>query len=394
MKSFATAAIAATLAGSVSATIPIYSSGKTCHNITVPVCITARNGVFDKEKLTPKSNIDVTNFILNNARQGHNYTQEQLKGYTDFTGTYNLSTTYCAPTHGAPSTVQLLTHGIGFDRSYWDFPYNNYNYSYVNRAVEEYGYATFSHDRLGIGMSSHGEPVNEIQVALEVAALKELTDLLRAGKIAGVPKFKKVLHVGHSFGSVQSYALAAMYPDITDGLGLTGFSQNGTFLPFFQYGGDFTQANLNPALKSYVDGYLAPASASAVQTNFFAEGDFDPKILEVATMTGQPVTVGELLTIGGAAAAKNPTKAPVLIITGERDVPFCGGDCFIAPTGFKSIPQTSAAMFPNTRKFQVDIVPGAGHGLNLQYSHPQTYTSILEFFKANGAGPNALLRRV
>lgn len=189
--------------------------------------------------------------------------------YTNFEGSYELSTTYCAPSHGAPDTVQLLTHGIGFDRSYWDFPYNNYNYSYVNRAVEEYGYATFSHDRLGIGMSSHGEPVNEIQVQLEIAALKKLTDLLRAGEIPGVPKFKKVIHVGHSFGSVQSYALAAMYPDITDGLGLTGFSQNGTFLPFFQYGGGFTQANLNPNLTSYVDGYLAPATASAVQTNFF-----------------------------------------------------------------------------------------------------------------------------
>lgn len=53
-------------------------------------------------------------------------------------------------------------------------------------------------------------------------------------------------------------------------------------------------------------------------------------------MTGQPVTIGELLTIGGATGSMNPTKAPVLIITGEKDVPFCGGDCLAAPTGFNS----------------------------------------------------------
>ena len=156
--------------------------------------------------------------------------------YQTVSGSYKLATTFCAPDHGTPNVVQLLTHGIGFDRSYWDVPFNNFNYSYTNEAVDEYGFATFSHDRLGIGMSSQGEPVNEIQVQLEVSALKALTDMLRAGKIQGVPKFEKVLHVGHSFGSVQSYALTSQYPGISDGLGLTGFGQNGTFLPFFQLG--------------------------------------------------------------------------------------------------------------------------------------------------------------
>lgn len=122
-------------------------------------------------------------------------------------------------------------------------------------------------------MSSHGEAVNEIQTLLEVAALKSLTDKVRAGSIPGMPKFSKVLHLGHSFGSVQTYALTAMYPDISDGIALTGFSQNGSFIPFFLLGGDFTQANKNPALSDYVNGYLAPASQSAVHTNFFAPGD-------------------------------------------------------------------------------------------------------------------------
>lgn len=122
-------------------------------------------------------------------------------------------------------------------------------------------------------MSSHGEPVNEIQVLLEVAALKSLTDKIRAGSIPGIPKFNKVLHVGHSFGSEETYALTAMYPDVSDGIALTGFSQNGSFVSYFLLGGNFVQANKNPALASYVNGYIAPADASGVQTNFFAPGD-------------------------------------------------------------------------------------------------------------------------
>lgn len=227
-------------------------------------------------------------------------------------------------------------------------PFNNYNYSYVNQAVDHYGYATLSHDRLGIGMSSHGEPVNEIQVLLEVAALKALTDKLRSGAIPGAPKFKKVLHVGHSFGSVQSYVLTAQYPTISDGLGLTGFSQNGSFLSQFLLGGNFRGAQAYPQFASLPKGYLAPASIQGAHINFFAPNDFDPKILDFGYQNGQPVTVGELLTIGGAAAAANSIKAPVHIITGERDVPFCGGNCLAPPTNFTSIPEVSSPLKSTT----------------------------------------------
>lgn len=81
--------------------------------------------------------------------------------------------------------------------SYWDTPYNNFNYSYVNVATDEYKYYTLAYDRLGIGNSSHGEPMNEIQAFLEIQALAALTTMLREGKFPGVKdKFDKVIHVG------------------------------------------------------------------------------------------------------------------------------------------------------------------------------------------------------
>ncbi|KAF3760561.1 alpha/beta-hydrolase [Cryphonectria parasitica EP155] len=358
------------------------AAARRCTNLSVPVHVQARNAVFNLT--TPQSDIDVINFVLDNTQNGHNFTAELLTGYADVGGQYTITATYCEPDNGPSGTVQLLTHGIGFDRSYWDLPVNNFNYSYVAQANAA-GYSTFSYDRLGIGMSSRGEPVNEIQSSLEIAALYELTVRLRAGSIKGVGcGFDKVVHVGHSFGSIQSYSLTVLYPHASDGLVLTGFTQAANFVPYFNLGGNFVLATEVPALSSYPVGYFAAGDISGVQTNFFAPGMFDPELLNLAYTTGEPVTPGELLTIGAQTSSVNPTTAPVLIITGGRDIPFCGGDCRVTTNA--SIPnvlEMSRAEFPNTTNFTAVVVGEAGHGLNLEYSHPFTYSTILDFVEQN-----------
>ena len=287
-----------------------------CQNITIPVSISARNGVFNVQPA--QSDIEVTNFILDGTQQGHNGSAEALSGYATVSGSYNLAATYCTPDSGPGKAVQLLTHGIGFDRSYWDLSFNNYNYSYVEQALAA-GYSTFTHDRLGIGMSSRADPIQAIQAPLEVAALVALTQMLQKGEISGVSQpYTDIIHVGHSFGSVQSYALTRDYPELSSGLILTGFSQNGTFLPYFQLGGNFIAVQNSPLASQYAAGYFAAGDKSGVQTNFFSPGDFDPAILDLAFATGQPVSQGELLTIGGATAGVNTFAGPVLIITGGR----------------------------------------------------------------------------
>ncbi|KAH7409126.1 hypothetical protein BKA64DRAFT_388116 [Cadophora sp. MPI-SDFR-AT-0126] len=145
-------------------------AGKMCINQTVPVNISARQAVFDIA--VPQSNLEVTDFVLNITQQGRNFTDIALKGYSTTSGTYNISTQFCIPdaSNITNPTVQVLTHGIGFDKTYWDLPYNDYNYSYLNVATDKYKYCTSSFDRLGIGNSSHGEPLNEIQAFLEIAA--------------------------------------------------------------------------------------------------------------------------------------------------------------------------------------------------------------------------------
>ncbi|KAL4927465.1 alpha/beta fold hydrolase [Aspergillus undulatus] len=119
--------------------------------MTIRVPVTARNGVFNNVP-TPMTNLEAT-------------------------VTYPIGATYCMPggeEEGSHHTLQILTHGIGFDRSYWDIPFGNY--SYVDAAVSR-GYHTLFYDRLGIGMSAHGNPKNETQSFVELEALAQMTRL-------------------------------------------------------------------------------------------------------------------------------------------------------------------------------------------------------------------------
>lgn len=386
------------------------AAAKHCVDITVPVSISARNAVFNIQP--PTTEVEVTDFFLNFSKQNANYTASVTAGYETVGGDYQLAATYCEPDNGPGDKLQILTHGVGFDRSYWDFPFCNDQYSYVNRAID-LGYSTLSWDRLGIGRSSHGDPVSEIQIFLEVAALRELTLQFRDGNVGGHGlRFEKIVHVGHSFGSAITFALTDMYPDISDAIVLTGFSQVPGFIGLYALGGGFVPVKEIPALRDwYTEGYVALKSSVGVHTNYFGPGDFDPEVLDAATRTGQPATVGELLTVGSSGSTSNFDGA-VFIITGgsfsvpgpnraqlrfpgflifrvhpanlhiERDVPFCGGDCLntvIINNSAPNLIEMSRQSFTKASAFNATIVPGAGHGLNLQYTSSFTYKAILDF---------------
>ena len=335
------------------AALATISDAKICMNATVPVSISSRQAVFGNLEV-PHTPVEVTAIGQAAAVQGANGTAQALTDYHTVSGTYNISTQFCVPStmSGNNPTVQVLTHGIGFDKTYWDLSYNAFNYSYVNAATDQYGYCTLNYDRLGIGNSSHGEPRDEIQANLEVAALYQLTTMLREGTFPGVNRsFEKVVHVGHSFGSAQTYALVNMYPNISDGIILTGFSYNTSFLGLFALGANFMQANINqpfrfgnitiqqvqqmiadtpllnyvaglematlPPSQNLPDGYLIANNAQAIQSLFFYPNYFDTNLLPLADETKQPVTIGELLTLP-SLPMMNAFKGPVMVLTGGK----------------------------------------------------------------------------
>ncbi|RAL65837.1 hypothetical protein DID88_005500 [Monilinia fructigena] len=288
---------------------------------------------------------------------------------------YNIAATVCVPdqsTHSNRSdSWQFLTHGIGYDRAYWDLPFNNHNYSYVDVAVDRYGYSTLAIDRLGVGESSKADPTSVIQAPAELSAIVEVTKQLRAGTLSGVniPKPNKVVHVGHSFGSILSYELASAHPNLTDGLILQGFSIDGSSLPQTIAGFNIQSASTNqpykfgpPSASSILGslcsqyqnalknigsfysagsnhdtgkiyaqnlpaGYLTWANLAANQFAFLAPPYYDPAIAEYAETTKEPFTAGELLTLGAQPSSAPDFTGPVLILTGNEDEIFCGGDC-------------------------------------------------------------------
>lgn len=93
---------------------------KQCTNITVPVSISARNGVFNIPTL--RGNADATTFAQNLTSIRGNFTEEALLDYALVTGCYNISVKYCKPDaeNGTNPTVQILTHGLGFDKTWVD----------------------------------------------------------------------------------------------------------------------------------------------------------------------------------------------------------------------------------------------------------------------------------
>lgn len=71
--------------------LAVLSSARKCQNMTVEVPVDARNAVFNLT--APSNNIEVTNYILDLAQQGHNLSSTVLTGVS---GTHNAQHS-CAP---------------------------------------------------------------------------------------------------------------------------------------------------------------------------------------------------------------------------------------------------------------------------------------------------------
>jgi len=425
-----------------------FAAARQCSNFLIPVEINSRQGQF--KQVPVESNLDVGAFATKFTEFQKNYTATLLEGYRTFSGSFKVSAQYCRPDSGSSDTIQVLSHGIGFDKTYWDLEYKNYAYSYVNTALKA-GYSTLAIDRFGIGNSSHGDPLNEIQAQAEVEALNAVTTKLRKGEIAHINRaYNKVIHVGHSFGSVQSFWLSAIYPNNTDGVILTGYSGAASFLPYIVAGWNLHSARLNQPLRfgnasnaginklsakysldknisiglqkllgkagvdlssedlmgivtstelldlitgyntsvisyDYPCGYMTSSDLIALQYAFLYPGRFDVDFAIQGEQTKQPVTTGELLTIGSAPKS-SPFTGPVFVITGEHDVPFCGGNCYgqVPGTNTSTIPQGVAMSYPAASKFDAYIQPSTGHGINFHFNATAAYEVIQTFLSSNG----------
>ena len=70
----------------------------------------------------PANRSQVAETWLEDVTKGSPFAEQIMGGMQTISGTYGIYGTLCVPANDTkPSGVQLLTHGVGFDRYYWDF---------------------------------------------------------------------------------------------------------------------------------------------------------------------------------------------------------------------------------------------------------------------------------
>ncbi|KAI9757587.1 MAG: hypothetical protein M4579_003399 [Chaenotheca gracillima] len=299
-----------------------------------------------------------------------------------YTGSFKVAATFCTPKHpknGREKTVLLASHGLGFDRGYWNSAYEPEKYNFVQFAIDQ-GYSVFFYDRIGTGKSSIGLSGFVNQGAIQVKVLGSLASLVKSGKYTssiGTPK--SLVLVGHSFGSFISNALVAESPKSADAVILTGIAYAGVAATTNE-AFDLHVASLqNPRKWSNRDpGYVTWGDVYANINTFFKKPLYTVGAVEFTDATKQPFAIAELVTVGLLNFDASKFTGPALYLNGEFDFLICGGYC----PGVAD--QPARTFFSGSRNFQTRIQPNTGHGLNFHKNAIDSYTIITDFLQSTG----------
>ena len=192
-------------------------SNRPCTEFMLPVEVTAHSAIFDVPQVN--SNIDAVAFAVQRDTWSNQY---QVVKNTTVSGTYDISVQLCVPPEGSKRDhLHVVTHGLVFDKRYWDAAINPSEYSYVENAMNA-GYSVLTYDRLGTGKSDKPDVYTVVSAPLELEILREISEMARSGDIMRYVKsncidtdqtFNKLIHVGHSFGSsLTSAILTCKFP--------------------------------------------------------------------------------------------------------------------------------------------------------------------------------------
>lgn len=291
-------------------------------------------------------------------------------------GTHMVSGTLCGPSSGVGSdTVQILVPGSTYDHTYWDFPISGYSYA---RYAAQHGQTTFALDRFNTGNSDR-LPSAVVTVLADAATVHQVAGKLRRGEIGG-KKFRKVITVGHSLGSIIVLQEAAQYRDV-DGLMLTGF----THTPSVKFMADLATGKvLQPAPMVSPDLADQPlgdfgANCASRERNFYAPGNYDPAVVAEDCRHGTVITAGELATFPLPTFGPHSelVTAPVMLAMGTKDtVFFCG----LKPChDMATLRAAERHRFPQAESIDFFLLPNGGHDLNLALNRTEFFQAAVEW---------------
>ena len=282
-----------------------------------------------------------------------------------------ISGTFCSPLKlGSVSSVDVLVHGFGYDRSYWDSAYQHPKYSYVSRTLQA-GRAVFYYDRLGVGQSSR---LTSDQVTMDADAYV-LHQVIQRYKSA----FQIMDLIGHSYGSRISALETSRYNDATK-LILTGnLHAVGPAIA----SGELTShpANQDPLFAGqHLDDGWTTADSLASRNGFYDLATADPA--EIAydyahRAIGSVTEFNGGRAIGAVPAGSNITNSitrSVLLISGQQDRLYCGLalDC----NNLANIKALETPYYTSAKSLTIKTVSDTGHDLALHPSADESFSSI------------------
>lgn len=297
----------------------------------------------------------------------------------------DLAAWLCARGTVQHKTIQVLIHGATYNHNYWNWPYHPGQYSYV-RAMTAAGYAVLNLDRVGHGQSSI--PANGTALSLHTAAftIHQIVQTLRSGRQLvhgfGRVRGKKIELVGFSLGSFISTIEASTYDDV-DGVILSAYSH--TVGP----AGDASFADSYPANQDpkfaglgLPDDYLTTIPGTRDDLFYYLPG-VDPYNITLDEQLKDTVTVGEVADIFPSLSASTGMHVPTLVVDGDYDLISC-----LAPscTASGSL-DNEASFYPADTCVEIEIVPNAGHSLNL-HDDAQDWFDIARDWSDRWVGPS------
>jgi pimeloyl-ACP methyl ester carboxylesterase len=271
-----------------------------------------------------------------------------------------------------PGTVQVLVPGGTYNHGYWDFgQFHGVDYSYA-RNIARRGIATFNIDPLGTGASSR-PPSALVSIETAADALHQVIQALRGNSTfpasPALPRFGRVILVGHSLGSLTAWSEVTRHHDV-DALIVTGMIHWLSDEVVATLSTAFYPAMLDPAFTGKVvdPGYLTTLPGNRGKT-FYRPSSMDPAVvaadeaakdvMSTAALDGFSQIVDEVTT---------SIRVPVLVVMGERDL-MCGTGplgTYSCATGAAIAAQESTRYGPDAH-VQGCSVPGTGHDITLSY---------------------------